>query len=656
MSMLYAHPGMNRTYSKRLFHQAAFLLGLLLVGCDASVDDTDLWDNGVTDGTTREHFDADSVVIHACIDRALTFLPRAPDSTLASVELCWHKAESGPREALGHVYHMALSKAFYQGKDMLKALLHADSALRQAPRNVHDSTAAMALVLKCRIFLWSGDHELAAEAIARAMEHQVLSADTLGLATSHGLWGWIHFRQNQFERARAHWVHALELHRNLNHRQGIAEDLRWVGAASLHLGNVAVGHSYYDSSLALSHKIGDPELLASIHSNIGQHMDSAIYYAALTGDEGGLHRIYHTAGIHAIRQGDVAVSLRYCTKALNYARRTQNLVLERDALDCLHGSYRTVGDPRKALLYRDTAIELNDRINGQSTPETVLKQTVVSEYRRRSLGDSLRYASDLLRLEHDSAMTLLRAERDRVRAWSAGLLSLSVLALGFLFNRIDMKRRRMRHERDTARLENKALRAQMNPHFLFNALHGLHGYIQENERELATAFLARYTRLMRLVLEHSRQDEITLAEELEVQRLYLDLEQERMNGRFQHSIDVDPGIDPSLVVVPPLVVQPILENAIWHGISPKQGVGHIHVKVERDGPHLRFVVEDDGVGRVRAGHEPASGDGRTSLGTTITRERLDLIGQRHGMEANLYITDLAQGTRVEVLLPFARTG
>lgn len=236
----------------------------------------------------------------------------------------------------------------------------------------------------------------------------------------------------------------------------------------------------------------------------------------------------------------------------------------------------------------------------------------------------------------------------------AGLIIL-VIGGGSIY-RMDRKRRLERHERRAAQLQMRLLRAQMNPHFLFNALHGLHGYIQENERDLASAFLSKYTRLMRLVLEHSRQDEITLAEELEAQRLYLDLERERMNGRFDHQVTIAPGIDPEQVMVPPLVLQPLLENAIWHGISPKQGTGRIRISVERSGPLLRFVVEDDGVGRSHHNQELGGGSGHTSLGTTITRERLDLIGQRHSMEASLHITDLTQGTQVEVLLPFALAG
>ncbi|MBK6829408.1 MAG: histidine kinase [Flavobacteriales bacterium] len=152
---------------------------------------------------------------------------------------------------------------------------------------------------------------------------------------------------------------------------------------------------------------------------------------------------------------------------------------------------------------------------------------------------------------------------------------------------------------------------------------------------MASSFLTKFARLMRLVLENSRHNEVPLAQDLETLRLYMELEQSRMNGKFEFSIEVDPGIDQEAMLVPPLVMQPFVENAIWHGISRKEGMGHIKLSVSKTDERLVMMIEDDGVGRQPCGgKEPHDGSSpKTSLGTAITRDRLALLGKQRGGEA-----------------------
>lgn len=124
-----------------------------------------------------------------------------------------------------------------------------------------------------------------------------------------------------------------------------------------------------------------------------------------------------------------------------------------------------------------------------------------------------------------------------------------------------------------------------------------------------------------------------------------------MDGKFDFAIAVDPAIDPEQVMVPPLVVQPLVENAIWHGIAPKEGRGHIRLQVEIRNERLIWTIEDDGVGRAAAKPSDEQGTKRTSLGTAITRNRLELLRQQVGGRAGFHYEDLSQGTRVVVDLP-----
>ncbi|MBL8012042.1 MAG: histidine kinase, partial [Flavobacteriales bacterium] len=177
--------------------------------------------------------------------------------------------------------------------------------------------------------------------------------------------------------------------------------------------------------------------------------------------------------------------------------------------------------------------------------------------------------------------------------------------------------------------------------------------VQGNDPDKATGFLSRFARVMRAVLENSRHSEVPLEDDLEALKGYMELERMRMEGRFDLRIEVDPGLDPAEVLVPPLVVQPFVENAIWHGMAGKEAGGLITLKVERRGDRLLYIVEDNGLGRQarRESQTTTPPVKKTSLGTAITRARLDLVAKQHGGQAGFRYVDLPQGTRVEVELP-----
>ena len=164
------------------------------------------------------------------------------------------------------------------------------------------------------------------------------------------------------------------------------------------------------------------------------------------------------------------------------------------------------------------------------------------------------------------------------------------------------------------------------------------------------AMLSRFANWIRRTLESSRQEEIPLRDEIEAMRTYLALEQLRTKEKFAYRIEVPEDDELRRTRIPPMLVQPFLENAIQHGVLPKDGAGEIQLRIVDKGGHLQFVVEDNGVGR-----SPSVGQAdtttRSSLSTTITRERLRLLGDRTGRPAGVRVIDLAPGTRVEIDVP-----
>ncbi len=239
-----------------------------------------------------------------------------------------------------------------------------------------------------------------------------------------------------------------------------------------------------------------------------------------------------------------------------------------------------------------------------------------------------------------------------------------VLLIGLLFRwRLQSVRRKARQqqeklsmEKKVLELEQKALQLQMNPHFIFNTLNSIQGLISVQDQRTARYYLARFSRLMRATLEHSRSSWISLEEEISNLKDYLVLEQFGHQDAFDFQIKTDPEIDPECCYLPPLMIQPFVENAIIHGVGPLAEKGNILLKFSLENGQLHCLIEDNGVGRTKSGEMKSQRDQHhKSMGLQVTQERLDLL-QQNG-QPNLEIQDLVAadgspaGTRVMLRLP-----
>ena len=210
----------------------------------------------------------------------------------------------------------------------------------------------------------------------------------------------------------------------------------------------------------------------------------------------------------------------------------------------------------------------------------------------------------------------------------------------------------------TVELEMQALRAQMNPHFIFNSLNSVNMFILENNKSQASEYLSKFSRLVRLILHHSQESFIPLDRELEALQLYLELESLRFEKRFDYKISVK-DIDTTMTKVPPLIIQPYAENAIWHGLMQKKEKGHLEIEIYGTEKILFCKITDDGIGRDRAAElKSKSSLPHKSLGMRITADRLAMLQQQEKIETPIVVKDLvlpdgrAAGTEVLIKLPF----
>jgi ligand-binding sensor domain-containing protein len=222
-----------------------------------------------------------------------------------------------------------------------------------------------------------------------------------------------------------------------------------------------------------------------------------------------------------------------------------------------------------------------------------------------------------------------------------------------------LREREASFQRRLAEIEMTALRAQMNPHFIFNCLNSIKLYASDNDAAKASVYLTKFSRLIRLVLENSRCEKVTLANELEALKLYLDMEVMRFKDKLQYWIQVDPAIEADFVEIPPLLLQPYVENAIWHGLMHKPVGGTVQISLEQpDTDHLKIVITDDGIGRAKAAaFKSKSATLSKSFGMKVTSERIQLINQIFDTHTEARIVDLfnsrgeACGTEVVITIP-----
>ncbi|MES2763896.1 MAG: histidine kinase [Bacteroidota bacterium] len=235
------------------------------------------------------------------------------------------------------------------------------------------------------------------------------------------------------------------------------------------------------------------------------------------------------------------------------------------------------------------------------------------------------------------------------------LLSISILAY-IAIRRVRMKAtRRVQEDRQVNLLKHQAMNSLMSPHFIFNSLTSIQNYINLNDSLKASEYLAKFSRLIRMIIEKASQSEIVLHEELTRLNYYLDLEQERFKGKFDFHIEVAPDINTLEIKIPNMIIQPYAENSIIHGILPKHEHGNLYIRFKKENEQtLLIIIEDDGIGFNKAKENAKAG--HKSLGTKTIENILELNTKLTGKNQKVEIIDKSdlspaeQGTRITISL------
>ena len=230
----------------------------------------------------------------------------------------------------------------------------------------------------------------------------------------------------------------------------------------------------------------------------------------------------------------------------------------------------------------------------------------------------------------------------------SGLFTLSALIFGFILIK---QKREASYNAKIIESELQKLRAQLNPHFIFNTLNSINDFIRKNEKELASSYLNRFSKMMRTILDNSGENEVQLDEEIEFLENYIKLEQARLENKFTYSIILSDDIKPKETLVPPLLLQPFIENSIWHGLSPlNENEGKLTISIYKKDNILMFHIDDNGVGMNTK--VDTTKNEYQSFGAKSAQNRLDLLNQLQGHSvAKVEFIEKEKGVGVEISLP-----
>ena len=558
--------------------------------------------------------------------------------------------------------------AFYNLSDYSSALDYQQKALQYFQQYSYQPGIGVTENSIGVIYLSFTNYAKALQYFLSAQSSYESQHDTLNTSEAYTNIGLIYTHMSNYKKALQYYFLALAIvkkARDLSRMQNVLADL---GETYDYMGNPDKSLEYYRQALAISIKINNPQTTAQALFNIGttfynrKWFDSAYGYIrkAIRGSEkaGDLHNLaneYITlSGIYLNATPKVASAIgmnfkdRYNAalvanrKALAFSEKENNLSDLQDVWSNFSDIYAAQKNYRPALdaykrymVYRDSSLSGDEK----------------SAITRIAMQYDFDKKQQLEKLKEEKRAALANASLDkekmiRRRDAMGGIVVLILAAIILVFY---LRKRNADFNSKVANTELKALRSQMNPHFIFNSLNSINSYISKNEPGRATEYLNKFAKVMRMILENSEKKSIPLADELKSLELYMQLESTRLDNKFSYTIKIAEDIDKENTLMPPMILQPFVENSIWHGLANKEGKGNIFIDISKNNGMLHCIIDDDGIGIQK--HEPIAEKQTHSLGMQMTKARIDIINKSKKSKGTVELSDLAKGVRVQLNLP-----
>jgi len=367
-------------------------------------------------------------------------------------------------------------------------------------------------------------------------------------------------------------------------------------------------------------------------------------------------KINYKIGTAYIQKESYSEAIPFLKKSIKDANENEDLIIEKDATRKLSEVYATVGEYTKALKSYEDYVKLVDTLYSKKEQEIQQikrfgKKISESQSRIASLEKDKQLTDSKISLAYKDQQLIQESNKQQeiiIYSLIAGCILMSLLAY-FMF------RTNKQQKLANNLLALKSMRSQMNPHFIFNALNSVNNFIAVNDERSANRYLSEFSVLMRSVLENSDEDFISLVKEIELLELYVKLEHNRFKDKFDYSISVDEQINLNNYSIPPMLLQPYIENAIWHGLRYKKEKGSLVIVIaQKTIDSILISVEDDGVGRkksveIKTKHQLK----QKSKGMSTIQNRIAILNNMYKEKIMVSVTDAFEdgsGTKVELIL------
>lgn len=437
--------------------------------------------------------------------------------------------------------------------------------------------------------------------------------------------GSLNTKQGNYKEARLNLEMAVSLKEKLELTKSLANSYLSLAALAFMEKDLDQALVYFEKGRGISHSFKDIKVEAACLNGMAavlfkkENYEGAVkgfseameLFKSFDGDNrkmisGILHNL--ASAYRKLRQFDKAFEL--LNQSLDLAKETNSKEDIKQAYSGFKDYYRDKGEYDKALIAEENYSVYKDSVVNESTLKAVneMQEKYKTEERKKEIVNLIK-SNDQLKEKSTLQYSLL-------------IVSIVALILCLLFVYFYFKQLKTKQLRKQVQLEQKALRSQMNPHFIFNSLNSIQRMYIEGNEDLANDYMADFSRLLRSILENSGKELIRLNEELDVIRLYMELELVRTDNSFEFICDIDEDIDAFQIKIPPLIFQPYLENAIWHGIIAKKEKGKIQLNIQKmEAGKLLCQVIDNGVG-FYSSKKTKSIHANKSKGMEITAERL----------------------------------
>ena len=607
--------------------------------------------------------------------------------------------ETGSRKGLANCYYYIAT--IYNESNYAETIRNCDSAMKIYEETGNKHGLAICSNLKGSIYYLKGDYSAALKYDKTTLQLSQETGYKRGIAGSYYAIGLVSYALGNYPEALNNYFSALKIDEELGQKGAIANCYNTIGMVYENQKDNAEALKNFYAALKIMEEAGTTKDEASVYQNIAaaydnEGNDSAAlknYRTAMelhekNGDNAGIGDSYYSfAGIYEREQnypealkyyqaalkifrkggnknemvralagiGAVQAKLKkqgiaeqYGSEAVTLARKVGSLETIRDANKRLSETYAANGDYKKALEYYMAYIAARDSIfNEEATKKTVQAQ-LQYDFEKKEAATKITTAKK-------DAETKLQLQRKDILIYSSLSAFVVLIVIGLLL----LRQRKLKANQQKAELEQKQLRAQMNPHFIFNCLNSIQHFVVINDVKKANKYLTGFASLMRQTLENSKDGIITLQKELVYLNSYLELELMRFKDKFIVEIICPGNINATAITIPSMIIQPFVENAIRHGLCfLNDRAGELAIKFHLKGNDLYCEIDDNGIGRAQSRKLKENANIiYESQGMALTQKRLALVSKGSGTEYTISIKDKvdqqndAAGTTVIIKFP-----